>query len=88
MPQLPERPDKKASVKKQRHQIEDLLRFVGGDPEQRNCQLFTDFLMPDDQEFGTSLTDGGSEVVRVKIEMYDCRIVDEKWILCCFGKVA
>ena len=66
MSQLPERPDKKSAIKKQRQQIEDLLRFVGGDPETRGCKLFTDFLMPDDQEFGTTLTDGGSEVVSLQ----------------------
>ena len=61
--QLPERPDKKATAKNQRQQIEDFLRFIAGDHHLRSCQLFTDFLMPDDQEFGSSLTDGGSEVV-------------------------
>lgn len=43
--------------------MEDFLRFVAGDEEQRSCQLFIDFLKPDDQEFGSALTDGGSEVV-------------------------
>ena len=61
--QLPERPDKKVAVKKQRQQIEDFLRFVACDQQQRGSQLFIDFLMPDDQEFGGTLTDGGSEVV-------------------------
>lgn len=68
--QLPEHPDKKAVVRKQRQQMKDFLRFVAGDQQLRNCQLFVDFLMPDDQEFGGSVTDGGSEVVS-----YCCTIV-------------
>lgn len=61
--QLPDRPDKKAAVKKQRQQIEDFIRFIAYSQQLRHSRSLIDFLMPDEQEFGTSVTDCGSEVV-------------------------
>jgi hypothetical protein len=69
--QFPDRPDKKAAVKKQRQQIEDFIRFIAYHQQLRNSQVFVDFLMPDEQEFGASLTDG-SEVVSQQGEVHHC----------------
>ena len=59
---LPERPDKKLVVRKQRQQLEELLRYIAGNPALRGDPTLVGFLMPDD-EFG-SLSKNDSEVVR------------------------
>lgn len=63
--QLPERPDKKSPTKKQRQQIEEVLRCIAGNPGLRSSAVVVDFLMPDDA-FGRGPDD--SEVVSLHIE--------------------
>ena len=58
--QFPDRPDRKSLIKRQKQQMEELLRWIAGNPELRKTEAFVSFLMPDD-EFGN--WDAGSEVV-------------------------